>query len=231
MSRGKKYKKNFEQYDSIKEYTLVDAVDLLSNFEKSNFDESVDVSINLGVDPRHADQLVRGTVSLPNGTGKDVKAVVVTKDDEKSKECIEAGAIEAGSKDLLDKIEKGWLDFDVLIASPDMMPQLGKLGKVLGPRGLMPNPKVGTVTNEVVKSLKEVLAGKVEFRVDKNGVINVSVGKASFEKDKLIENIKTIMSAILKAKPASVKGTYFEKFTLSSTMGPGIKVLKTDFVI
>ena len=141
------------------------------------------------------------------------------------------GAIEAGSKDLLDKIEKGWLDFDVLIASPDMMPQLGKLGKVLGPRGLMPNPKVGTVTNEVVKSLKEVLAGKVEFRVDKNGVINVSVGKASFEKDKLIENIKTIMSAILKAKPASVKGTYFEKFTLSSTMGPGIKVLKTDFVI
>jgi len=231
MSRGKKYKKNFEQYDSAKEHALVDAVELLSNFEKSNFDESVDVSINLGVDPRHADQLVRGTVSLPNGTGKDVKAVVVTKDDEKSKECIEAGAIEAGSKDLLDKIEKGWLDFDVLIASPDMMPQLGKLGKVLGPRGLMPNPKVGTVTNEVVKSLKEVLAGKVEFRVDKNGVINVSVGKASFEKDKLIENIKTIMSAILKAKPASVKGTYFEKFTLSSTMGPGIKVLKTDFVI
>ena len=231
MSRGKKYKKNFEQYDSVKEYALVDAVELLSNFEKSNFDESVDVSINLGVDPRHADQLVRGTVSLPNGTGKDVKAVVVTKDDEKSKECIEVGAIEAGSKDLLDKIEKGWLDFDVLIASPDMMPQLGKLGKVLGPRGLMPNPKVGTVTNEVVKSLKEVLAGKVEFRVDKNGVINVSVGKASFEKDKLIENIKTIMSAILKAKPASVKGTYFEKFTLSSTMGPGIKVLKTDFVI
>ena len=230
MSRGKKYKKNFEQYDSIKEYTLVDAVDLLSNFEKSNFDESVDVSINLGVDPRHADQLVRGTVSLPNGTGKDVKAVVVTKDDEKSKECIEAGAIEAGSKDLLDKIEKGWLDFDVLIASPDMMPQLGKLGKVLGPRGLMPNPKVGTVTNEVVKSLKEVLAGKVEFRVDKNGVINVSVGKASFEKDKLIENITTIMSAILKAKPASVKGTYFQKFTLSSTMGPGIKVLKSDFI-
>ena len=231
MSRGKKYKKNFEQYDSVKEYALVDAVELLSNFEKSNFDESVDVSINLGVDPRHADQLVRGTVSLPNGTGKDVKAVVVTKDDEKSKECIEAGAIAAGSKDLLDKIEKGWLDFDVLIASPDMMPQLGKLGKVLGPRGLMPNPKVGTVTNEVVKSLKEVLAGKVEFRVDKNGVINVSVGKASFEKDKLIENIKTIMSAILKAKPAAVKGTYFEKFTLSSTMGPGIKVLKTDFVI
>jgi len=230
MSRGKKYKKNSEQYDSIKEYNLVDAVELLSNFEKAKFDESIDVSINLGVDPRHADQLVRGTVSLPNGTGKDIKAVVVTKEDDIAKQCISEGAIDAGSKDLLEKIEKGWLDFDVLIASPDMMPQLGKLGKVLGPRGLMPNPKVGTVTNEVVKSLKEVLAGKVEFRVDKNGVINVAVGKASFEKAKLIENIQTIMSAILKAKPTSVKGTYFKKFTLSSTMGPGIKILKSDFI-
>jgi len=230
MSRGKKYQNNFDQYDSVKEYPLDDAMELLSNFEKSNFDESVDISINLGVDPRHADQLVRGTVSLPNGTGKNVKAVVVTKDDEKSKECLDAGAIEAGAKDLLDKIEKGWLDFDVLIASPDMMPQLGKLGKVLGPRGLMPNPKVGTVTNDVVKSLQEVLAGKVEYRVDKNGVINVSVGKASFEKKQLIENINAIMNAILKAKPASVKGTYFQKFTLSSTMGPGIKVLKSDFI-
>ena len=231
MKRSKRYLENFNKLEAEKQYTLDEAFDIISSSVAVKFDQTVDLSINLGVDPRHADQLVRGTVSLPNGTGKDVKAVVVTKDDEKSKECIEAGAIEAGSKDLLDKIEKGWLDFDVLIASPDMMPQLGKLGKVLGPRGLMPNPKVGTVTNEVVKSLKEVLAGKVEFRVDKNGVINVSVGKASFEKDKLVENIKTIMSAILKAKPASVKGTYFEKFTLSSTMGPGIKVLKTDFVI
>jgi len=230
MSRGKKYQNNFDQYDSVKEYPLDDAMELLSNFKKSNFDESVDISINLGVDPRHADQLVRGTVSLPNGTGKNVKAVVVTKDDEKSKDCLDAGAIEAGAKDLLDKIEKGWLDFDVLIASPDMMPQLGKLGKVLGPRGLMPNPKVGTVTNDVVKSLQEVLAGKVEYRVDKNGVINVSIGKASFEKKQLIENINAIMNAILKAKPASVKGTYFQKFTLSSTMGPGIKVLKSDFI-
>ena len=230
MSRGKKYQNNFDQYDSVKEYPLVEAVELLSNFVKSNFDESVDISINLGVDPRHADQLVRGTVSLPNGTGKNVKAVVVTKDDEKSKECLDVGAIEAGAKDLLDKIEKGWLDFDVLIASPDMMPQLGKLGKVLGPRGLMPNPKVGTVANDVVKSLQEVLAGKVEYRVDKNGVINVSIGKASFEKKQLIENINAIMNAILKAKPTSVKGTYFQKFTLSSTMGPGVKVLKSDFV-
>jgi len=230
MPRGNKYKENSKKYDSIKEYSLVDAVELLADFNKANFDESIDVSINLGVDPRHADQLIRGTVSLPNGTGKKVKAVVITKDDDKAKECISEGAIDSGSKDLLDKIEKGWLDFDVLISSPDMMPQLGKLGKVLGPRGLMPNPKVGTVTNDVVKSLKEIIAGKVEFRVDKNGVINVGVGKASFEKVKLIENINAIMNAILKARPASIKGTYFQKFTLSSTMGPGIKVLKSDFI-
>ena len=230
MFRGKKYKENASKYDSFKEYSLDDALDLLGGFVKPNFDESVDISVNLGVDPRHADQLIRGAVSLPHGTGKKVKAVVVTKEDDKAKECIEAGAADAGSKDLLEKIGKGWLDFDVLIASPDMMPQLGKLGKVLGPRGLMPNPKVGTVTTEVVKCLGEVLAGKVEYRVDKNGIINVGVGKASFDKDKLKENILTCMGAILRAKPSSVKGTYFEKFTLTSTMGPGIKVLKSDFV-
>ena len=229
MSRGKKYKENISKYDSSKEYSLDDALSLLSEFAKSNFDESVDLSVNLGVDPRHADQLIRGAVSLPNGTGKKVKAIVVTKEDDKAKKCIESGAIDAGSKDLLAKIEKGWLDFDVMIASPDMMPQLGKLGKLLGPRGLMPNPKVGTVTNEVEKCLGEVLAGKVEYRVDKNGIINVGVGKASFDQDKIKENILTCMGAILRAKPASVKGTYFEKLTLSSTMGPGIKILKSDF--
>ena len=230
MYRGKKYKENVSKYDSAKEHTLDAALDLLTDFQKANFDESIDISVNLGVDPRHADQLIRGTVSLPNGSGKKVRAVVVTKEDDKAKECIENGAVDAGSKDLLDKIEKGWLDFDVLIASPDVMPQLGKLGKVLGPRGLMPNPKVGTVTNEVVKSLKEIIAGKVEFRVDKNGIINVGIGKASFDKNKLKENIIACMNAILKAKPSSVKGTYFEKFTLSSTMGPGIKVQKADFI-
>ncbi len=230
MFRGKKYKENISKYDSSKEYSLDDALDLLGGFVKPSFDESVDISVNLGVDPRHADQLIRGAVSLPNGTGKKVRAVVVTKEDDKAEQCVKAGAVDAGSKDLLDKIQKGWLDFDVLIASPDMMPQLGKLGKVLGPRGLMPNPKVGTVTNEVVKCLDEVLAGKVEYRVDKNGIINVGVGKVSFDKDKLKENILTCMNAILRAKPSSVKGTYFEKFTLTSTMGPGIKVSKSDFV-
>ena len=230
MSRGKKYKENITKFDAYKEYSLNDAIDILLSFDNAKFDESIDISVNLGVDPKHADQLVRGTVALPNGTGKDVKAVVVTKDDDKVGDCKKEGAIEAGSKDILEKIGKGWLDFDVLIASPDMMPELGKLGKVLGPRGLMPNPKVGTVTPDVLKALKEILAGKVEFRVDKNGIINVGIGKASFDKDKLIQNIKVCMNSILKAKPNSVKGIYFEKFTVSSTMGPGIKVIKSDFL-
>ena len=230
MYRGKKYKENITKFDAYKEYSLNDAIDILLSFDKAKFDESIDISVNLGVDPKHADQLVRGTVALPNGTGKDVKAVVVTKDDDKASDSKKEGAIEAGSKDLLEKIGKGWLDFDVLIASPDMMPELGKLGKVLGPRGLMPNPKVGTVTPDVSKALKEILAGKVEFRVDKNGIINVGIGKASFDKDKLVQNIKVCMESILKAKPNTVKGTYFEKFTVSSTMGPGIKVIKSDFL-
>ena len=230
MFRGKKYKDNSSKFDSVKEYSLDEALDLLMGFKKANFDESVDMSVNLGVDPRHADQQIRGTVGLPNGSGKKIRAIVVTKEDDKVKDCMKNGAVDAGSKDLLDKIEKGWLDFDVMIASPDMMPQLGKLGKILGPRGLMPNPKVGTVTTEVVKSLKEIIAGKVEFRVDKNGIINVGIGKVSFDKNKLKENILACMNAILRSRPNSVKGTYFQKFTLTSTMGPGIKVLKTDFV-
>ena len=229
MFRGKKYKENVLKFDVCKEYTLNDAIDILVSLDKAEFDESIDICVNLGVDPKHADQLVRGTVALPNGTGKDVRAVVITKDDDKIVDCKKEGAIEAGSKELLEKIGKGWLDFDVLISSPDMMPQLGKLGKVLGPRGLMPNPKVGTVTPDVVKALKEIIAGKVEFRVDKNGIINVGIGKASFNKDKLIENIKVCMESILKAKPNAVKGIYFQKFTVSSTMGPGIKVIKSDF--
>ena len=230
MFRGKKYKENITKFDTYKEYSLNDAIDILLSFDKAKFDESIDISINLGVDPKHADQLVRGTVALPNGTGKDVKVVVVTKDDDKIADCKKEGAIEVGAKDLLEKIGKGWLDFDVLIASPDMMPELGKLGKVLGPRGLMPNPKVGTVTPDVVKALKEVIAGKVEFRVDKSGIINVGIGKASFDKDKLIQNIRVCMESILKAKPNTIKGIYFQKFTVSSTMGPGIKVKKSDFI-
>ena len=202
----------------------------MKSFSKTKFDESVDMAVNLGVDPRHADQLVRGTVSLPNGTGKNIRVLVLTKDDEQVKKSIDAGAEHAGFDELFTKIEKGWTDFDVMIATPDIMPQVGKLGKVLGPRGLMPNPKTGTVTKDVVKAIDEVKAGKVEFRVDKFGVIHLSIGKLSFDEDKLFENISTCINAIIKAKPASAKGTYLKKFTISSTMGPGIKINKTSFI-
>jgi len=230
MSLSKKYKENLSKYDSDKEYSLDQAVELLHSFDHSKFDESVDISVNLGVDPKHADQLVRGTVSLPNGTGKKVRVVVIAKDDEKNKKAKELGAIESGSDDLVDKIKKGWIDFDVMIASPEMMAEVGKLGRVLGPRGLMPNPKIGTVTPDVEKAVTEIIAGKVEYRVDKAGIISVSVGRVSFDKDKLVENIRSCMNAILKSKPSSVKGTYFKKFTVSSTMSPGLRVLKSDFV-
>ena len=231
MPRGKKYNNNLSKFDLSKEYHLDEAVEILQSFDKPSFDESVDISVNLGVDPKHADQLVRGTVSLPNGTGKKVKVVVVTKDDSKAKSAKDLGAVEAGSDDVIAKINKGWVDFDVMIASPDMMAEVGKLGRVLGPRGLMPNPKVGTVTPDIEKAVEEVIAGKVEYRVDKAGIIAVGVGKISFEKKKLVENIKSCMGAILKAKPASVKGTYFKKFTLSSSMSPGLKIDKTEFII
>lgn len=230
MSQGKRFKENSSMFDSNKEYNLVEAVDLLYSFKKSKFDESVDISVNLGVDPKHADQLVRGTVSLPNGTGKKVKVVVVVKDDAKAKTAKELGAIEAGSDEIIDKIKKGWLDFDVMVASPEMMVEVGKLGRVLGPRGLMPNPKVGTVTPNIEKAVEEVIAGKVEYRVDKAGIIAVSIGKLSFDKEKLIENINSCMTAIIKSKPSSVKGVYFKKFTISSTMSPGLKVNKSDFI-
>tara|TARA_B100000579_G_scaffold337998_1_gene289086 strand:- start:199 stop:894 length:696 start_codon:yes stop_codon:yes gene_type:complete len=230
MFRGKKYKNNISKLDLSKEYNLDEAVDILQSFDKPSFDESIDISVNLGVDPKHADQLVRGTVSLPNGTGKNVKVVVVTKDDSKAKIAKDLGAIEAGSDEVVAKINKGWVGFDVMIASPDMMAEVGKLGRVLGPRGLMPNPKVGTVTPDVEKAVKEVIAGKVEYRVDKAGIIAVGVGKMSFEKNHIIENVKTCMGAILKAKPSSVKGIYFKKFTISSTMSPGLKINKSDFI-
>ncbi len=230
MFRGKKYKNNISKLDLSKEYNLDEAVDILQSFDKPSFDESIDISVNLGVDPKHADQLVRGTVSLPNGTGKNVRVVVVTKDDSKAKIAKDLGAIEAGSDEVVAKINKGWVGFDVMIASPDMMAEVGKLGRVLGPRGLMPNPKVGTVTPDVEKAVKEVIAGKVEYRVDKAGIIAVGVGKMSFEKNHIIENVKTCMGAILKAKPSSVKGIYFKKFTISSTMSPGLKINKSDFI-
>ncbi len=230
MLRGKKYKQNLSSYDPFKEYELEKAIDLLHSFSKSNFDESVDIYVNLGVDPRHADQLVRGMVSLPNGTGKKIKVVVLSKDDEKNNKAKELGAIESGSKDVLDKISKGWLDFDILIAAPDMMVEVGKLGRVLGPRGLMPNPKTGTVTSDIEKAVQEIIAGKVEYRVDKAGIIAVSVGRMSFEKNKIIENILACINAIVKAKPSSVKGTYLKKFSISSTMSPSLKIDKSKFI-
>ena len=226
---GKRYKANLEKYNRDNEYSIKEAISLIKSFSKTKFDESVDLSINLGVDPRHADQLVRGTVSLPNGTGKDIRVIVLTKDDDKINQAIESGANHAGFKELFSKIEKGWVDFDVMIATPDVMPEVGKLGKTLGPRGLMPNPKTGTVTNDISKAVSEVKAGKVEFRVDKFSVIHMSIGKLSFEEDKLFENISICYNAVMKAKPVSVKGTYLKKFTLSSTMGPGIKIDKTSF--
>jgi len=230
MLRGKKYKDSLSSYDPLEEYALDKAIDLLHGFSRSKFDESVDISVNLGVDPRHADQLVRGMVSLPNGTGKKIKVVVLSKDDEKNKKAKDLGATESGSKDLLDKIASGWLDFDVLISSPDMMAEVGKLGRVLGPRGLMPNPKTGTVTPNIEKAVEEIIAGKVEYRVDKAGIIAVSVGRISFDKDKIIENINACIGAILKAKPSSVKGVYFKKFSISSTMSPSLKIDKSEFV-
>ena len=227
---GKRYKENLENVDRNTEYNLVDAFNIIKNFKSVKFDESIDLSINLGVDPKHADQLVRGTVSLPNGTGKEVKVIVMSKDEEKIKEAKDSGADYAGFDEFFDKIKNGWFEFDVLVATPDMMAEIGKLGKVLGPRKLMPSPKAGTVTNDIKKAVNEIKAGKVEFRVDKFGIIHVSVGKLSFDSDKLVENTKVCMDAILKAKPVSVKGTYFKKLTISSTMSPGLKIDKNNFI-
>tara|TARA_Y100000588_G_scaffold277588_1_gene294098 strand:+ start:89 stop:778 length:690 start_codon:yes stop_codon:yes gene_type:complete len=227
---GKRHKENIAKVDAMKEYQLNEAVSILKESKASKFDESIDIAVNLGVDPKHADQLVRGTVSLPHGTGKEVKVLVVTKDSDKIKTAEDAGADFAGFDEYIDKIKNGWTGFDVMVATPDMMPEVGKLGRVLGPRGLMPNPKSGTVTNDIKKAVAEIKAGKVEYRVEKNGIIHVSVGKLSFDNNQIEENVKACMSAIIKSRPSSVKGAYFKKFSISSTMGPGIKVDKTIFI-
>ena len=229
MSISKRYRQNFEKIDINKDYQLDDAVELLSQSNKVKFDESIDLAINLGVDPKHADQIVRGTVSLPHGTGKKLKVLVIAKGD-KVDEAINAGADFAGDKEYLDKIKSGWVDIDIIISTPDMMAEVGKLGKILGPRKLMPNPKSGTVTDNVKNAVEEVKKGKIEFRVDKNGIIHTIIGKISFEKMQLIENCKTLMAAIVKARPNSLKGIYLKKITLSSTMGPGIKIDKSTFL-
>ncbi|MEC7760124.1 MAG: 50S ribosomal protein L1 [Candidatus Neomarinimicrobiota bacterium] len=208
--------------DRIKEYSLEDAVKLVKDLKFVNFDESVDLAINLDVDPRHADQNIRLTTTLPHGTGKEVKVLVVAQGP-KEKEAKEAGADYVG-KEYLEKIKGGWSDVDKIIATPDMMAELGKLGKVLGPKGLMPNPKSGTVTMDVTNAVRELKSGKIELRVEKNGIVHTQCGKSSFQENALVENIQTIYDTVMKAKPASVKGIYLKKMSVSSTMGPGIKI-------
>ncbi|MBC8213283.1 MAG: 50S ribosomal protein L1 [Candidatus Marinimicrobia bacterium] len=227
MQHGKRYKDNISKIDRFTDYELTEAVKLLKELTFAKFDESVDIAVNLGVDPKHADQIVRGTVSLPHGTGKETKVLVFAKG-EKAMEAEEAGADFVGSDEFVQKIQGGWTDIDVVIATPDMMGQVGKLGRVLGPRGLMPNPKIGTVTMDVTKAVKEVKAGRIEFRVEKNGIIHAGIGKTSFEADQIADNARTFIDALMRAKPSATKGTYMKKITISSTMGPGIKIDKTS---
>ena len=224
---GKKYVKAAAERDSSKQYMLGDAVSLVQKIAFAKFDETVEVSMKLGVDPRHADQMVRGTVVLPNGLGKS-KRVAVIASGEKVKEAQDAGAEEVGGEDIVEKIAGGWMDFDAVVATPDLMRSVGKLGKVLGPRGLMPNPKTGTVTFDVAKAVKEIKAGKVEFRVDKTGIIHAPVGKVRFDEKNLTENAKALIDAVMRAKPASSKGKYVKSISISSTMGPGIWVDDTS---
>ena len=223
MRHSKRYNSNFEKINREKEYSLEAAAELLVNLSHPKFDESVELAINLGVDPKHADQIVRGTVALPNGIGKDIKVLVFAKDD-LAEEARNSGADFVGADDMVEKVKGGWTDIDVVVAAPDMMAEVGKLGKILGPRGLMPNPKIGTVTKDIAKAVTEVKAGKVEFRVEKNGIIHNSIGKVSFSKEKIVENAKVFLGAILKAKPQAAKGLYMKKITITSTMGPGIKL-------
>ena len=204
-------------------YRLLDAAEILKKIKFAKFDESVELAVNLGVDPKHSDQVVRGTVVLPHGLGKS-KRVLVIAGGEKVREAQEAGADFVGGEDMVQKIQEGWVDYDAVIATPDMMKSAGKLGKVLGPRGLMPNPKTGTVTFEVARAVREVKAGKVEFRVDKAGIVHCSIGKLSFDAQKIADNAHAVLAAVQKAKPAAAKGKYMKKVTLSSTMGPGILI-------
>jgi large subunit ribosomal protein L1 len=221
-TRGRKYTAARQQVPE-RPHTIEEAVPLLQKVKFSKFDETVELAVRLGVDPRHSDQMVRGTVVLPHGLGK-AKRVLVIANPEKQREATEAGADEVGGDEVVEKITGGWLDFDAVVATPDMMRSVGRLGKVLGPRGLMPNPKTGTVTVDVVKAVQEIKAGKVEFRVDKGGVVHAPIGKLSFETDKLVANAHALMDTILKAKPSAAKGRYVRRVTMSSTMGPGVLI-------
>ena len=220
---GKRYQEALKSFDKTNLYGLEEAIKLAKENAKAKFDETIELSFKLGVDPRHADQQIRGAVVLPHGTGK-VRKVLVFAKGEKAKEAEAAGADFVGEADLVAKIQEGWFGFDVAIATPDMMGVVGKIGRILGPKGLMPNPKTGTVTLDVKRAVEDVKAGKIEYRVDKTSIVAVPVGKASFDNDKLIENANTIIEVIKKAKPAAAKGQYMKSLTVSSTMGPGVKV-------
>ena len=221
--RGKKYKKSKEELDLAKRYDFPEGVKLALECAYARFDESVDLAVRLGVDPRRADQMVRGTVVLPNGTGKSVRVLAFAKG-EKEKEALEAGADYAGGDELITKIQGGWLDFDKTVATPDMMGAVGKIGKILGPRGLMPNAKLGTVTFDLGKVVREIKSGKIDFRVEKSGIVHAPVGRVSFGLDKILENVATFMDTIVRLKPAASKGTYIRTIAISTTMGPGIKI-------
>lgn len=227
MKKGKKYLEKASLVEKHRDYSVDEALDLVKKVSYTKFDGTVELSVNLGVDPRHADQMVRGTVVLPHGTGKERKILVITQG-EKEKEAKEAGADYVGGTDVIEKIKDGWLDFDVVIATPDMMKEVGKIGKILGPKGLMPNPKSGTVTFDLKKTIQDFKKGKIEYRVDKYGVVHVPIGKVSFPLEKLKENFFTVMDALVKAKPASSKGEYVRKVTIAPTMGPGIRIDKNS---
>jgi large subunit ribosomal protein L1 len=223
MSTGKRFAAATEKVDRMKAYDFESAIALVKETASTKFDESVEIAVRLGVDPRKSDQMVRSALVLPNGLGKTERVVAFAKG-EKEKEARDAGADEVGGDDLAEKIQGGWLEFDRVVATPDMMGIVGKLGKILGPRGMMPNPKLGTVTFELAKAVEEIKSGKAEFKTEKNGIIHASIGKASFDPEKLVENMTALLELLLKLKPAASKGRYFQSITVSSTMGPGVKI-------
>ncbi|MDA3872223.1 MAG: 50S ribosomal protein L1 [Candidatus Marinimicrobia bacterium] len=229
MKHSRRYYSNLKAIEKLKNYDVIEGVDLLKETSTAKFDESIEISVNLGVNPKYSEQMVRGTVVLPHGTGKKIRVLVLTQG-EKVKEAEEANADYVGLDEYIKKIQDGWFEFDVLIVSPDVMKFVGKLGRVLGPKGLMPNPKSGTVTNDIGNAVKDSKAGKISFRVDRYGIIHSAIGKASFDKEKLVDNVKIMVKTVMKLKPIGLKGQYMQKITLSSTQGPGIKIDKQSIL-